>query len=86
MVCPWPALSPQTAFTLSRLKEEEAAGANKLQINAISKESKEEKDPSPAKAKAFSSASYCAEDDCTVVPLLPGFVLRFREIKDTENV
>lgn len=35
--------SPQTAFTLSRLKEEEAAGANKLQINAISKESKEEK-------------------------------------------
>lgn len=43
MVCPWPALSPQTAFTLSRLKEEEAAGANKLQINAISKESKEEK-------------------------------------------
>lgn len=43
MVCPWSALSSQTAFTLSRLKEEEAAGANKLQINAISKESKEEK-------------------------------------------
>lgn len=36
-------LSPQTAFSLSRLKEDEAAGANKLQINAISKESKEKR-------------------------------------------
>lgn len=52
----------------------------------LAKRVKKKKDPSPAKAKAFSSASCCAENDCTVVPVLLGFVLRFREIKDTEYV
>lgn len=42
MVCPWPVPSPQTAFAVSRLKEDKAAGANKLKINAINKESKKE--------------------------------------------
>lgn len=33
---------PPTAFAVSRLKKDEAAGANKLKINAINKESKKE--------------------------------------------
>lgn len=44
MVCPRPVLSPpQRAFAVSRLKEDKAAGANKLKINAVNKESKKEK-------------------------------------------
>lgn len=50
----------------------------------LAKRVKKKKGPSPEKAEAFSSASCCAETDCTVVPVLLGFVLRFREIKDTE--
>lgn len=56
-MCPWLVLSPQTVFAVSRLKEDEAAGANKLKINAINKESKKEKKKtklSPAEAETFS--------------------------------
>lgn len=42
-MCPWLVLSPQTVFAVSRLKEDEAAGGNKLKINAINRESKKEK-------------------------------------------
>lgn len=81
MVCPQPVLSPQTAFALSRLKEDEAAGANQLKINAINKESKKEKqNPSPAEDETFSNAFCCVETDCTVVVALLGFG-RFRDIK-----
>lgn len=52
----------------------------------LAKRVKKKKDPSPAKAKRFSSTSCCAENDCTVVLVLLGFVLRCREIKDTKNV
>lgn len=72
---------------MSRLKEDEAAGANKLKINAINKESKKEKkNLSPAEAETFSYASCCIESGCTVVLVLLGSDLRFREIKNIADV
>lgn len=83
MVCPWPVLSPQTVFAVSRLKEEDAAGANKLKINAINRESKKEKkkNPSPAEGETFSYAYCCIERDCTFFLVLLGFDLIFRDKK-----
>lgn len=81
MVRPWPVLSPQTAFAVSRLKEDEAAGANKLKINAINKDSKKEKKAQALQKLKLSAVPLAVWKDCTVVLVLLGFDLRFREIK-----
>lgn len=92
MVYPCLVPSSQTSFVVSRLKEDEAAGVNKLKINAITKESRKEKrrkkkeNSTPVEAKAFNYASCCVETHCTVLLVLFGFDFRFREIKTMDDV
>lgn len=47
---------------------------------------KKKKNPSPAESETSSYASGCVETDCTVVLILLGFGLRFRKIKNTDDV